>query len=246
MSSVGRLGPNALRVSKGVTVSCLIVFVLGVGALGGLSTQVRSEHPHVTAVMAPRDPVPDFVGVPTPDGSRHRSRDLFPLPSPVFSAVSDSVSETCASSGTCRSVRRRALRKQHLDDVAIDAVTAVNQLAGRGQNATSPSTAACAASLKVRDAVFAFGGPPSDCTPREGALGELLSSARCYTHERADLHPYVKEKVSWPGAGSRGVLLSDLLSPADRAGLTDWKHHMLADSEVSARAIADSGLSQPY
>ena len=74
----------------------------------------------------------------------------------------------------------------------------------------------------------------------------LLSSARYFTHERADLHPYVKENVSWPGAGSRGVSLPDLLSPADRAGLTDWKHHMLADSTAASLAIADGGLSQPY
>ena len=71
--------------------------------------------------------------------------------------------------------------------------------------------------------------PPSDIS-REGAIPELLAKSGFYTHDRPDVLPYSKDKVSWPSPGSSRAPLLDGLEGSDYNALCDWETNMLIDN----------------
>ena len=64
---------------------------------------------------------------------KNRQRDIFPLPLSLFDSSDD------PSGSVCRSVRRRALRRNHALEVARKSAVALNQLYG-GEGGSLPAS----------------------------------------------------------------------------------------------------------
>ena len=106
------------------------------------------------------------------EGGQARQRDLFPLPVPTSAKVA--LNSSTASSERC--IRRRRLRRQHVDNLVSEAVTSLNEIYGfygdAGATVGSTTSAQRLALENIRDAVVRFGAPPPDLSG-PGALREL-------------------------------------------------------------------------
>ena len=140
-----------------------------------------------------------------------RQRDLFPLP-----FLEECPLDTRA--GLCRTTARRVSRKNKSLEAANDAILAINQLGGRGDQ--------CGGCIPADREYF---------SEPEGALRELLGASGLYEGAGAHVAPYAKDKVSWPEVGSSPLALVDGLPQADSDRLQKWASRMLRDpSEAEA------------
>eukprot|EP00973_Karenia_brevis_P059952 8343240-Karenia_brevis.AAC.1 len=78
------------------------------------------------------------------------------------------------------------------------------------------------------------------------ALRELLCSSAAYHGERAGLHPYVKDLMSWPASGSVPVDLETGLDQADQERLRGWQCSMLRDFDDAEKIRTELGLERSY
>ena len=136
-----------------------------------------------------------------------RQRDILPLPH----FAENSLNRARILS---RSVARRVVRANKPVQWANDAISALNELGGRGVSEPPPHSSLGAGSVAALSHIAAsfdrIGDPPAQLSP-EGALRELLGSTSIYQDGRSDVLPYARDRVSWPPPGARPSRLLDLL-----------------------------------
>ena len=111
-----------------------------------------------------------------------RQRDVFPLPG--FS--NEPLGHSC-SRQLSRTTARRQARKARDIDWTNEAISALNELAGRGlQVPASVELFSTVVKLaeSIRESCFAIGAPPDDLLSPQGALSELLAGSGVCSGER--------------------------------------------------------------
>ena len=169
-----------------------------------------------------------------------RQRDLFPLP-----ALSrhDFVSLEAAGRSAPKSFAHLHRPRQ----LANEAIVSLNQLSGRGYKSgpsSWPSTSITTAlniGRKFLNLDCDFAGADAD-----GALNDLLCSSGVYSDGRADVLPYHKDAVSWPGSGTSPIPVEECMGPDDRIWWRDWASHMLRDPRDSAEVRKRLGLHKAH
>ena len=140
-----------------------------------------------------------------------RQRDVFPLP--YFS--NEPLGHSC-SRQLSRTTARRQARKARDVDWTNEAISALNELAGRGLQLPAnvePSSTGVKLVESIRESCFALGAPPDDLLSPQGALSELLAASGVYSGERADVGTFSMDRVSWPEV-RRGPSDSFVRSPS--------------------------------
>ena len=190
-----------------------------------------------------RENAPPAEAVAAASAFQIRQRDLFPLP-----FLSEPPRSRLHGTGSSRCVRR-VRQSQTRAHWANEGILALNQLAGRG-NSCSKNLPIPKASQDVVDDLVKCYDALSPGDDRDGsdevALRELLKNASIYSDVRADVAPYSKDLVSWPGDGASPISLVDALPPADSAKLCDWACHMLRDPADAESVLRASGITKPH
>ena len=170
-----------------------------------------------------------------------RQRDIFPLPLSLFDNSDD------PSGSVCRSVRRRALRRNHALEVARKSALALNQLYG-GEGGSLPasghSDAQCAVAHNLRRAALDLGAPPDDLTP-QGALSALLG-ARGYEGGPSNVAAMDVDLIALPPAGFTLVCFEQLVGADAAQSLLSSLHSTVLPKCEAEEKLLTSGLKKPY
>ena len=173
-----------------------------------------------------------------------RQRDVFPLP--YFS--NEPLGHSC-SRQLSRTTARRQARKARDVDWTNEAISALNELAGRGLQLPAnvgPSSTGVKLVESIRESCFALGAPPDDLLSPQGALSELLAASGVYSGERADIGTFSMDRVSWPEVGARPTPLLGALPPADCEWFRTWDSHMLREPRQAAAKQSELGLKRVH
>ena len=172
---------------------------------------------------------------------KNRQRDIFPLPLSLFDNSDD------PSGSVCRSVRRRALRRNHALEVARKSALALNQLYG-GEGGSLPasghSDAQCAVGHNLRRAALDLGAPPDDLSP-QGALSALLG-ARGYEGGPSNVAAMDVDLIALPPAGFTPVSFEQLVGADATQSLLSSLHSTVLPKCEAEEKLHASGLKKPY
>jgi hypothetical protein len=132
---------------------------------------------------------------------------------------------------------------------ANDGVLALNQLSTRGETAAAhlePPRSAITARARVEEAYLRTSGDIDLQLQGADALRDLTQKASVYGSERADILPYSKGLVSWPGDGCKPIDLASVLEPEHRKQLLSWTSSMLRDPEEARTLLKASAIRRPH
>ena len=172
-----------------------------------------------------------------------RQRDVFPLPH-FSNHLGPSQTRQLS-----RTTARRQARKARDIDWTNEAISALNELAGRGlrlPDSVVPSSTGVKLAQSIRDSCFALGAPPSDLPSPQGALSELLAASGVYSGERADIGTFSMDKVSWPEVGASPTPLLGALPSSDSEWFRTWDSHMLRDPQQAEARQSELGLKRVH
>ena len=138
-------------------------------------------------------------------------------------------------------------RKAHWLSWADEGVDALNRASGFADPGPSDTNAAQRSALDhIYGAYRDLGPPPEDVKPGQEALGALLAHSAIYPGGGGAVHPYAKERVSWPAGGSVPVALEDILPSADVDWLGRWRQKLLRPAVESQALRTEACPRGPY
>ena len=174
-----------------------------------------------------------------------RGRDLFPLPEMEVPVLHDS--------SLSRGTRQRLSRRAALIERSNQVIRACNDLYGPCKESKSlhahrpsgPTQAQISVVDHIAEVQRLCGPPPFLPQSQEAVenIRALLGAASPYPGERLPAHmgPYERSLVSRPEAGTRGVVLADVLSVEDSALLGGPSDSILLSADELG-AVYDSGI----
>ena len=184
-----------------------------------------------------------------PRDTSSRNRDLFPLP---FVAVGDK-----GASDVCRSVRRRILRKRHIDEKVNLSVAALNSLWFGGGSRYKRETCSDLSSLPahqrealnhIRDSILKMGPPPDDASC-QGALSALRAPVSGYSEPENGVGSVVNmdlSQMSLPDGQVAGVSLPDGLQGEVHSVVHNFEDFMLQDADTFMTLSDEISKVPPY
>jgi hypothetical protein len=172
--------------------------------------------------------------------SRSRQRDILPLPRNEAGCIAP---DTRLS----RCVRRRLLRKGHVNTWKQQAIDPINELSGGQvldrQSLPSFGLGTSRALLHIDESSRSS---KLDATVlREGSLSELLAKSGIYDSS-ATVLLYSKHLVSWPDVGSRPSSLLGGLPGTEFDMLSNWPSHLLTPESTPPSCNTSDNPIVPY
>ena len=146
-----------------------------------------------------------------------------------------------------RSVQRRALRRQHIHELAEEATVALNEMYTGGHSADriprSANAAQRASLQRIVSACGAMGSPPAELNG-QGALKELLGK-RGYDGEPSALAPLDVDSLALPGSGFQPVSIEAAGGEGGRKIVERLLQKVLPSQAAQEKEI-QSGVRRPY